>query len=51
VQVHWASCLGQLHRGRFACCPLELKRRRALLLLERGSFDGMAMEVGRGSFI
>jgi hypothetical protein len=30
---------------------LELKRRGALLLLERGGFDGMAMEAGRGSFI
>jgi hypothetical protein len=30
---------------------LELKRRRALLLLERGGFDEMAMEAGKGTFI
>jgi hypothetical protein len=30
---------------------LELKRRRALLPLEKGGFDGMAMEAGRGFFI
>jgi hypothetical protein len=27
---------------------LELGRRRALLLVEKGGFDGMAMEVGKG---
>ena len=30
--------------GRSLCWPWELERRRALLLLEKEGFDGMAME-------
>jgi hypothetical protein len=41
----------QLRRERSLFRPLELGRRRALLLLEKGGFDGMAMEAGMGSFI
>ena len=53
LAVGWclAVWVCQLHRERSLFQPLELGRWKALVLLEIEGFDGVAMEVGSGSFI